>query len=349
MIDLTNIDEIKKLDPNNIYGSTGMFVDQCKQIWEDPQKLTYPKDYQSIQNIVICGMGGSAYGGHVSLSLFKEVLSVPLVVVNNYHLPAFVNQNSLVILTSFSGSTEEIISCASEAIDKKAKITALTSGGKLSEILTENNIPNLLFNPVFNPSMQPRLGTGYIVLGTIAILNKIGLIKISDEEVKNALQEVKDNQTIIKEKAIELSKQIYGKIPVIFAAEFLEGNAHIIRNQFNETAKSFSAFSEIPELNHHLMEGLKNPPDKKLTVLFLDSNLYTDNIQTRIELTKDVVGKNNIEILKHQVLGKSKLSQTLYLLSFGGYLALYTALLYGQNPSVIPWVDYFKEQMEKKK
>lgn len=345
MIDLNNIEEIKKTDPKNVYGSTGMFADQCEQIWEDAKSVIFPPEFQNIQNIVLCGMGGSAYGGYVAQALFKEELSVPLVSNNDYTLPGFVNEKSLVFLSSFSGSTEEVISCLEKGLEKKAKLTGLTGGGKLSDMLQSNKMPALIFESKYNPSGQPRLGTGYMVLGIIALLNRAGLISISDEEVRNAVLHVRNNQEYIKEEAMELAKKLEGFIPVIFAAEFLSGNIHIMRNQFNETAKSFSAFSLLPELNHHLMEGLKNPADKKLKILCINSNLYSDKLLKRIELTKDVVSKNNIEFVSYDPKGSTKLAQVLEILSFGGYVSLYLALIYGQDPSVIPWVDYFKEKL----
>lgn len=335
------------LDPKNVLGSTEKLPDQCKQIWEDAKKITFPTDYQTIQNILICGMGGSAYGGYIISALFKESLKVPLISNNDYTLPAFANENTLVLLSSYSGSTEEILSCAQKAKEKGLKLAGITSGGKLGNFLNTEDVPVLIFDPKFNPSGQPRLGTGYMVLGTIALLNKLGVITVSDEEVEKAISELESDTENIKARAKEMSEKIKGFIPVIFSAEFLEGNAHILRNQFNETSKSFAAFSPLPELNHHLLEGLKNPEDKKLFVLFISSDLYSDKLQKRVELTRDVVGKNNIVFDEYQPVGTTKLSQMLNVLSFGGYLTLYLAFLYDQDPGLIPWVDYFKAQMEK--
>ncbi len=173
------------------------------------------------------------------------------------------------------------------------------------------------------------------------------MISISDEEVSQAITEVRQAQEEIKKQAQNLAEKIQGSIPVVISAEFLSGNAHILRNQFNETSKSFAAFSLLSELNHHLMEGLKNPSDKKLYFLFISSGFYSDRMKKRVELTKDVVEKNNVKWGEYQPSGSSKLSQVLNVLSFGGFLTYYLAMLYGQDPSVIPWVDYFKEQLEK--
>ncbi|MDE2025908.1 MAG: SIS domain-containing protein [Patescibacteria group bacterium] len=347
MIDLTNLEQIKQLDPKDVYGSTGLLAAQCKQIWQDAKSISYPQSYQNIQNIIICGMGGSAYGGHVAKALCKEELLVPLYVNSDYSLPKFVNEKTLVILTSYSGSTEETLSNAAKAKEAGAQVTVLTSGGKLGQFAKDNNLPSLIFNAANNPSGQPRLGTGYIVLGTLAILNQLGLITLADSVVETAIAELEKTHDLVMQQARSLAQKIQGHIPVIFAAEFLEGNAHIVRNQFNETSKSFSAFSDIPELNHHLMEGLKNPSDKKLTIVFINSSFYWERIAKRVMLTKDVVEKNNVPTVTYDAQGSNKLSQVFNVLSLGGYLTLYLGLLYELDPSLIPWVDYFKEQLAK--
>lgn len=335
------------LDPKNVLGSTEMLPDQCKQIWHDAKSLQFPDEYKGCKNIVLCGMGGSAYGGYVVSSLFKDSLRVPLVSTNDYSLPGFADTNTLAFLSSYSGSTEEVLSCSNQALEKGLKITGITGGGKLGDLFKTQKAPSLIFDSKFNPSGQPRLGTGYMILGAIAILNKLGIIAVSDTEAEQAISELENNIENIKSEAKALAEKIKGYMPVVISAEFLTGNAHILRNQFNETSKSFAAFSQLPELNHHLMEGLKNPEDKKLFMLFISSDLYSDKLKKRVELTKDVVGKNGVVFDEYRAGGSTKLSQMLNVLSFGGFVTLYLAFEYKLDPSLIPWVDYFKEQLVK--
>lgn len=335
------------LDPKNVLGSTRMLADQCEQIWELAKTVDFPENYKTLENITLCGMGGSRYGAYIVKNLYWDVLRVPFLEYGDYHLPAYINKKSLFILSSYSGGTEEPISSAEEALQKGYPVVGITSGGKVSELSKNHNFPCIVFDQKYNPSKQPRLGTGYMVLGTIALLTKLGYLQISDDEVKKAISELRESQEKVESRAKELAESLYGHIPVYFAAEFLNGNIHIIRNQTNETAKSFSAFSELPELNHHLMEGLKNPVDKKLFMLFISSDFYSDKLKKRLELTKDVVEKNGVIFDEYKPSGSTKLSQMLNVLSFGGYLSLYLAFLYKQDPSLIPWVDYFKEQLTK--
>ncbi len=344
MTDLNNLEEIKKLDPKNVYGSTEMLASQCEQVFEDVNKLPLPTLEPA--NIVICGMGGSSYGGHVLKALFSDSMKVPVTVVNDYHLPAFANSSTLVFLTSYSGTTEETLSCAKEAVERNCAIAGLTSGGELETFLKNGNYPHYIFGPKFNPSGQPRLGTGYIAFGTLAVFGKMGLVELPETEVRDAINLLKTETDNIKSEAKRMAPLLQNKIPLIIAAEFLEGNAHIARNQMNETAKSFSDFAVLPELNHHLMEGLKYPT-KDIVALFFNSALYSEKIQKRVSLTKDVIEKNGLSVLEYDIKGDSKLAQMLNVLSFGGYLSLFLSLLYKEDPSLIPWVDYFKDQLKK--
>lgn len=345
MIDLTNLEEIKKLDPKNVYGSTELVLEQCSQIWEDTRSFSFPNDYLNIRNLVLSGMGGSGLGAQIVYYLFKDKLSVPFYINNDYDLPAFADKNSLVLLSSYSGATEETLSCAQEALKKKCKVTGITTGGKLKEIFENNKLSYIKIDPKNNPAGQPRLGTGYSTFGVIRILLMTRVLNISESDAINAIKNAKLNRETAKQKARELAANLHETIPIIFAAEFLVGNAHVIRNQLNETAKLFAAYSPLPELNHHLMEGLKNPKNKNLSVLFINSSLYSEKIKKRVELTKDVVSKNGIPYFEYNAIGETKLSQALEVLSFGGYLTFYLAMLYGQDPSLIPWVEYFKEKL----
>lgn len=341
MIDINDQNAINILDPKNVFASTELFVSQCRQILQDVQKLSFPKI--SVDHVIVCGMGGSAYGAYVAQSLFKDVLKIPVYANNDYHLPGFATKQSLIILSSYSGDTEEVLSSAKEAKEKGFQITGMTTGGKLAEELKQQNLPFLFINPVHNPSSQPRLGTGYMVFGFLLLLERLGLVSLP--EALNAINEVEKNNKDIKSQAKSMAEKLVDTLPLIFSAELLIGNAHILRNQFNETAKVLAMFEDIPELNHHLMEGLVNPKDKKIAAVFLESSFYSEVIKKRVELTQDVVTKNNGVVLSFNAVGTTKLAQALSTLSFGGYLSVYLSFLYGQDPSLIPWVDYFKQHL----
>jgi glucose/mannose-6-phosphate isomerase len=150
-------------------------------------------------------------------------------------------------------------------------------------------------------------------------------------------------------KAKQLACLLFQKIPVIVSAEFLSNVGRVIRNQIHESAKNFADYHSIPELNHHLMEGLTNPEINKqlLIFVFINSQLYSPRITTRFKITADVVQKQHIQTYEFVPSAKTKLAQTFESIQFGAYVNYYMAMLYGLDPSKIPWVDYFKAQLGK--
>lgn len=356
---MTNLDDIaamKKLDTVGVVGSIEQLGGQCKQAWEEVPKIVFPDSYKTITSIVFSGMGGSALGAYVMKSLFSDVLPVPFEIVNDYHLPPYVGEQTLVILASYSGTTEETISCAKEAIAKRACVTGLTIGGNLAELLKAAKVPAYIFEPRYNPSNQPRLGTGYSVFGQIALFNSLGLLHVTESTVREVGSVLTMGNTLYglasgtdKNRAKQIALSFKEKIPVIVSAEFLGQVGRVIRNQIHESAKTFAAYHMIPELNHHLMEGLTNPAVNKdvLKFLFLTSTDYSPHIAKRVMITKNVVSKQGIAVEEYQTTAKDKVAQAFECIQFGAYVNYYMAMLYDLDPSKIPWVDYFKQELAK--
>lgn len=340
--------QIKKLDKANLLASIELLGKQCVEAWREVKKIKIPANYHDVENIVISGMGGSALGGHLIRSLFADQLKRPIEIVRGYSMPAYVGPKTLVILSSYSGNTEETLAAATEAKNRKAKILGLATGGKLANFLRTNKYPAYIFKPTFNPSNQPRMGLGYSIFGQLGLLAKCGMIKINEQEIADAIKSLSDShfQKNIKNAAQNFTSSLKNKIPVIVASEFLVGNAHVFSNQINENAKTFATYFELPELNHHLMEGLKNPAaNKNLKFILINSNLYHLRNQKRYKVLKEVLQKNKIDFIEYRPKAKTKLQQSMELLSFGSYLSFYLAMTYNLDPSPVPWVDFFKKQL----
>lgn len=346
MVDLNNTEELKKLDPKDIIGSTQLLPKQFIEAWREIQALSFPP-ITGITNIVFCGMGASIYGGLVVKALLGPQFPYPVEVVSDYHLPVFVNESSLVVLTSYSGTTEEVLSCAKEAISKKAKTVVLTKGGPLAEFARTNNVPAYIFDGKWNPASVPRVGNGYTILGLIGLLHKVGIVKVDEAQIQKAVDFLSGQVERIQERAKKDAHGLIGKTPVIFAAEHLAGNAQIMRNQFNETSKTFSSFFIVPDLNHHLLEGLQFPVPSDLVVIFLNANLYTPKIKARMALTAEIVKKNNHDVMIFETTGGTKYEDFMETALYSSYVTLYLGLLYGQDPAINPWVDYIKEELAK--
>ncbi len=346
MQNLTDTEAIKKIDPQDTYASTMLLAEQLKTAWQQVQLLPI-QPITNIKNIVFCGMGASIYGALVTKALQGSGMAYPTEIVTDYHLPTFVNQESLVVLTSYSGTTEEVLSCAEEAKAKNAKMLVLSKGGPLAEFAEKNNIPAYIFDGALNPAGTPRLGNGYTILGLLGLLNKSRVITVNEQEITNAILRLKEKFSELQKRAMQDSEIFMEKIPVIFAAEHLSGNGQILRNQFNETSKTFSAFYLVPDLNHHLMEGLQFPKKNNLHFLILNSFNYSVKIVKRMALTMEVVRKNKHEIHEFQTSGATVYDDFMQTLAYGSFLTFYLALRLDLNPAINPWVDYFKEQLKK--
>ncbi len=344
MLDLTNTEELQKIDELDALGTTENLLKQCEAAWNEATSLSVPK-IENITNIVFCGMGASMYGALVLKSVLGRNLPYPIELVSDYYLPDYAGKNTLVVLTSYSGTTEEVLSCATDAKSKETQMVVITKGGPLAEFAKDNNLPAYIFNPVLNPNNVPRLGTGYTVLGMIGLLTKIGVIDIEEKEITDALFRMHDKFDDIKAQALKDAEIFENKIPIVFASEHLSGNGLILRNQFNETSKTFSSFYLIPDLNHHLMEGLQFPENAPLHFIVLDSPNYSDKIKKRIKLTEQVVNQNKYPVHEFMTSGQTEYDDILETIFYGSFLTLYLGLHYKQNPGTNPWVDWFKKEL----
>lgn len=355
---LDNLSQIKKLDRGKVLASIEILGEQLKQVWQEFKKVKIPKDFNQINKVLINGMGGSALGGQILRSLFFDQLKLPVGIINSYQLPASLDENTLYIISSYSGNTEEPLLTFTLAKKRGAKIFGITAGGRLGSLIKQGKLPGYVFKPSFNPSGQPRMGLGYSLAAHLALFRKLGLIKITDDQIKSILLlidklrakfgvEVVTKNNMAKKLALELQN----KVPLIVASEFLGGNAHTLANQLNENAKNFATYFLIPELNHHLLEGLVFPKTNRqnLSFVFFESKLYQPKNQIRYKITRQVVAKNKIKCSAYKLTAATKIEQSLEALVFGSYLSFYLAVLNKVNPAKIPWVDYFKVQLKKVK
>ncbi|MEX1052250.1 MAG: SIS domain-containing protein [Patescibacteria group bacterium] len=340
----------------NVIKSVDSLQDQLSQSFNEALNIKFQPSYKKAKNAVICGMGGSRFPSLIISKLFKEKFTIPYEIVDDYVLPGYVNNETLVIASSYSGTTEEVVMGAKDAVKKGAMLTGITTGGELIDIFEKNSSPYYLFVPKFNPSNQPRIGFGYMVGGHLGLLINLGYIKADENTVNSSINNLKlltknlmiDNPTE-HNPAKKMASDILEKYPYFIVSEFLTGVGNAVANQTNETAKTISSFRIIPELNHHLMEGLKHPDMlKRLGVfIFFFSDLYSERIIKRFKITKEVVEKNSIQTLWHELQGQNKIEQVFELMAFGSYLSMYLAALRKEDPTVIPFVDYFKEQLKK--
>lgn len=344
------------LDTSNMQGSVLAIPDQFADAWELVKKFELPAAYRQAKNVVVSGMGGSALGTHVIETAFAAQLRVPVQRVQNYELPGNVGADTLVILSSYSGTTEETLACYDEAKKIGAMLVGITAGGELVERCRKDGVPFFTFDPIrYNPSGQPRSAVGYSIAAQLGIFHHLGLLTLSDKDMQQAIAHTRNiAASWTPEKTDgnlprELVAKLAGKSSILLAGPQLFGAAHVMNNQTNETGKNFATLFEIPELNHHLLEGLEFPKSNPQTLLFvfLESALYHPRVQKRFAVTKDVLGKIGIPFWSYSVHGQDILSAMMEVVQFGGYVSYYLALQNGVNPSPVKWVDYFKGELKK--
>ncbi len=313
---------------------------QFEQIFLDFKKLNLPTNFRKINKILVCGMGGSALGPDLVRKVFKEHLSIPILIINDYKLPKWADQDTLVIISSFSGNTEESIVCYQQAQRKKLKVFIICSGGKLA-LMKANKF---VYQAKYNYALNPRFAIGYSIAIFIALFKELKILDFCGRKIKSNIHYFYQGKKI----AEKIAKKIVNKIPIIISAEHLIGNAHIWQNQLNETGKNFATYFSIPEICHHQFEGLSFPKDlnKNIIYILINSKLYFKRNQKRYQIMKEILQKKKISFIEINPRGDNIWSQSMYILGISSYLVYYLAGYNKIDPQPNPWVDYLKKRMK---
>jgi len=319
---------------------------QIRDAWNQASKLKLPDTYKRSQSIIVSGMGGSTLGAHVLQTVFRDELKKPFHISNDYGLPGYANRDSLVLLCSYSGTTEETISAAKEAKKRKARMVVVTTGGELAAWAKEQRVPTLLLDVAENPSQQPRMAIGYMCISLAGILHTGKFLNFTDRQIR-ALATHADQQD--PDQATELAKHLQHKLILPIAAEHLVGAAHVFNNQVNENAKQLSILQAIPEIDHHFLEGLSFPHaiKKHLIAVLFNSKHYHPRNQARMKLTASLMEKKGIRSITVNILGKNRLEEAWTCIALGAGTSLALANTYRIDPWPVPMVTEFKELMAK--
>lgn len=355
-MNLDAVNEIIAKDKLNVLKATGMLWQQCKQAWDEASTISLPQEYTDIDHVVVGAMGGSHLGAQLIMTALADRLTKPLLVRNAYEPDGFIGPRSLVLATSFSGNTEETLSFAALSLELGARVICICSGGALLSFAKKHGLPYYSFESTYNPSRVPRYGSGYLFMAQLALLNSLGIAKVTEEEIEKIIQTIADTVsewavTVPEEnnEAKQLARRLHGKVVCLVSSQHLEGGAYIFKNQLNESAKQFSVSFALPELNHHLLEGLGHPTSNKETLLFcfFQSDLYYPRIKARYALTQGIIEQQGIATATFSPKTESKLEQAFELVSFTSYVALYLGILNNEDPGPNPWVDQLKTALAK--
>jgi len=334
---------ISRLDNGNALGIVGGQPGQLGQHFQIPNI-----DGDGITSVVVAGMGGSALGGLFMQRLLGDRLQVPIIVDRDYNLPAFVGPDTLVIVSSYSGNTEEDLSELEQAKDKGARIILMSSGGALKEASHSQNLPIITIPTGY----QPRLAVLYEIKALAGLFDHIGLTHGLSEELEAAgkwltgqiTSWVADTPTDSNQ-AKRIAKALLGCGVVIYGGPVLGMQAFKWKIDMNENAKHVAFFYELPEFNHNEFLGWRNPRDKLLKVVQLQSSLDNARIAKRWEITNRLLNGQMPKPIIVEALGITKLEQMLWTQLLGDYVSLYLAFLNGVDPTPVAMIEKLKKEL----
>jgi glucose/mannose-6-phosphate isomerase len=341
-----------KLDPEGMLARIKELPSQCRQAWESVMQFTLPDDYRDVNKVVVLGMGGSAIGADLVRTLVQAEAKVPVLVYRDYGLPAFVDVNTLLIASSYSGNTEETLSAFEPALKLGVKKLAFTSGGKLAVMAQENRVP--LFKIEYRA--QPRAALGFSFIPTLGVMQKLGFIRDKSSDVAEAVRVLESLSAALDEKspvksnpAKQLAQKLFGRLPVVYGAGIAAEAAHRWKTQLNENSKAWSFYEVFPELNHNAAVGFPLPREvaSKIRIVLLRSPTFNSRIKLRYDVTVELLKQAGVSTDFVDGQGKSQLAQMISLVSFGDYVSYYLALLYKVDPSPVKVISYLKERLEK--
>ena len=297
------------------------FPSQLREALEIGAKAMLKGPKNKIKNILITGLGGSGIGGTIAAEIVFNECPVPITVNKDYFIPAFVDEETLVIVCSYSGNTEETIQAFESALQKKAMVACITSGGKISEMAKSKDLDMILIPG----GMPPRACLGYSLVQLFYILHRYGMIgEEFKKQIVKAISLLEKEKSNIVDEANKLGDFFSGKIPVIYAVDGYNGVATRFRQQINENSKMLCWHNILPEMNHNELVGWAGKSEN-LAVIILRNKTDFSRTQARLEISKEVFRKYTPHVNELWSKGESHLERAIYLIHLTDYVSVILA------------------------
>lgn len=353
MATLDNVTDIRALDPGNMYNRIFDFPEQLA----DAQKIASgwkitSSELTGVGNIVVIGMGGSAIGGDLVRSLLASKIQIPFQVVRHYALPEYVDDDSLVIASSYSGNTEETLAAVDDALGRKALMVAMTTGGMLREVASLNDIPCLLL-----PSgMQPRAALGYAMIPILYLMDIAGFAKGIMKQLPATIELLKRERSkyiedlpVEKNAAKMLAQKLAGRIPVVYGgATMTDVVATRWKGQLCENGKSLAFANQFAEFNHNELVGwneLIQPMRDKLAVIQLHDADDHPKITKRMEIVRGLIQQQGVPVYDIKSTGSTPLERMMSLVQIGDFVSYYLAIAQKVDPTPVAAIETLKKQL----
>ncbi|AHM60979.1 bifunctional phosphoglucose/phosphomannose isomerase [Flammeovirgaceae bacterium 311] len=325
------------------------FSRQLRDAVEIGQNASLRAATTEVRNVVIAGMGGSGIGGNLVYTLVQDELKVPLLVLKNYHLPAFVDAHTLFIASSFSGDTEETIGSLEQALQAGARCVVVTSGGTIAKSARKHQLDMIL---IPGESNSPRANIGYSVVALLFVLHRLGLIGNSFvQETARTAALIDEEEQSLRTRGEKLANSMKGYLPVLYADSRILPVAIRIQQQINENGKHLCHVNELPEMNHNELVGWEHPEqvmnDSK--VYFLLTAYDHPRVRERVRVTRELLKGKAANVSDIEAKGDSLLEQCFYLIHFTDWVSYFLAKANQADPFAIEAIDYLKSELAKVK
>ena len=350
---LDDVEQIRSGDPDNMYNRIFDFPEQLADALKIGKMWKIdPGEFTEIKNIVVIGMGGSAIGGDLIRGLLASKLLIPFSVCRHYTLPEYVDDETLVIVSSYSGDTEETLSALQDALDRKAMIAAVSTGGMLQEIAKINEIPMAKIPA----GMQPRAALGYSMVPILMFFEKIGLLKKIGNEIESAIKGLQgyrdkyiEDSPTSSNRAKQLAEKMHGRIPIVYSGPTLtDAVALRWKGQICENGKSLAFANQFAEFNHNELVGwsevVKQHSDKLLVLILRDMDDHSQ-IRKRMNIVTELIKEQDVEVIDVHSRGESPLERILSLIQLGDFASYYLAILNSVDPTEVNVIQKLKKSL----
>lgn len=317
------------------------FTKQLQEAIEIGKSSTLSKANKTIQNVVISGLGGSGIGGKIVSELVEKDLKVPVVINNNYFLPTFANENTLVIVSSYSGNTEETVYAMKEAIERNCEIACITSGGTVKELAEKHRL-NYIIIPGGNP---PRSMLPYSLVQQFFILANYGLISHSNiNEIEKSISLLDSYIEEIKNESEKVAHKLLNKTTAIYADASIGGVATRFKQQINENSKELCWDHVIPEMNHNELVGWAGGSNQYAAIFLRNQDDFNRN-QVRTKVSINIVSKYTDTVIEIYSKGDSLVQKALYLILLTDWVSVYLGNLKGVDTIEVDVITGLKEEL----
>jgi glucose/mannose-6-phosphate isomerase len=320
------------------------FTQQLTRAIDIAESAKLRKNKVPFRNVLLSGLGGSGIGGTIVSNILKDDIGIPVVTNKEYSIPQFINENSLVVISSYSGNTEETLSALMQCIKKGAHIVCITSGGLVKDYAELHKLDYVQIDG----GMPPRACFGLSFVQMLYVLHYYGLIEGGfKQNLKKAIERLDAEEEEIRKTARSLAGRLHGKLPVIYADAKFEGVAIRFRQQINENAKMLCWHNVVPEMNHNELVGWTKELDL-LSVIFLRNNNDYERNQERMEFTKDVVKTYASDVMELYSKGDTDIERSLYLIHVTDWISYFLAELQVVDAMEIDIINKLKNKLAEK-